>query len=58
MNYSTLVKLRKLNPMPENHPGGQKEWDYSLVMWYKVFTCKYRPLPRAVLRANPNFRIK
>ncbi len=52
-----LNKLRRLNPTPEDET--QDNWDHSLILWYKAFVGEgyYKAFPKAVLKANPNFRI-
>jgi|TARA_R100000084_G_scaffold132_1_gene106 hypothetical protein len=55
--HPMLKKLRRLNPTPEDET--QDNWDHSLILWYKAFVGEgyYKAFPKAVLKANPNFRI-
>ena len=55
-----LPKLRQLNPIPDNHIGSDDDWDHSLILWYKAYVGEGYALavPKSVLKANPNFRIK
>ena len=58
--HPMLPKLRQLNPIPDNHIGSDDDWDHSLILWYKAYVGEGYALavPKSVLKANPNFRIK